>query len=824
MNQSHARTLRSFARGANHPRTLLLCCGASALALTTPTVAAAQAAGAPRTESASVFEEVVVTARQRQESILEVPVVVTAIPQEKLERLQTTEITDLPRLVPGLNLGQSLLSIGTLVSIRGVGTTSSDAGVDQSVSLNIDGLSLGQGLAFSSGMFDLAQIEVLKGPQALFYGKSSPGGVISLRTADPTGEAEVIGRAGYEFEGREARTELIVSGPITETVRARLAAMYARGDGYFYNTAVAVPGTGAQTPTHKREPQPRNLMLRGTVLWNPTSQFNARLKLNLVRDRAIDAESSQLTNCPEGPGQTVGPANIPFIGGDDCRLDRDIHVVYMDPAAFPGIPNNGVPYLHNLQKFGTLELNYDLGRSLTATSLTGYYNLRSDSSVNAHHSTAAGPTLAPVNYFRRNDFTQELRLNSDFAGPVNFSAGGLYQDGKIRDHVIIRGNTALGLPAVQTNANTTIDIRTYSLFGQLRWKVTPTFELAGGARWTDEKRSEEVFDFATNSFRRPLRPRLHSDNVAPEFTATYTPTSDLTLWASYKRGYKSGSFTVATPVLNGADNAFDDEKVKGFEGGLKSRLLNGRLLANLAAYDYRYRGLQVGATQPVQGGQPIIRTINAGSARTYGVDFDAAWRPEQVEGLGLNLAINWNHGRYTDLANVPCWGGQTVALGCDQILNTVTGRFTAQDLSGTPLARAPTWQATFGFDYEMPLGDNYKVVFTNSNQYSSKYVAFLAINRPNHDNYSPSFIKSDISLALQTNDEQWEFALIGKNITDEITTSNRAVSNYAGGLLFGGQIQGSTTSGPAGLAEGSAYTERGRSVWVRVTYRPLAGR
>src|SRR5690606_17170414 len=101
---------------------------------------------------------------------------------------------------------------GPQVTIRGVGTSSYDPGVDQSVSLNIDGLSLGQGLAFASGMFDVSQVEVLKGPQSLFYGKSTPGGVISLRTADPTDQLELTGRAGYEFEAREVRGEFILSG------------------------------------------------------------------------------------------------------------------------------------------------------------------------------------------------------------------------------------------------------------------------------------------------------------------------------------------------------------------------------------------------------------------------------------------------------------------------------------------------------------------------------------------------------------------------------------------------------------------------------------
>jgi iron complex outermembrane receptor protein len=108
--------------------------------------AQAQSAGpikVAEADTGSQLDEVIVTARKRQESILNVPVVEQAISQERLERLQVTEMTDLPNLVPGLNLGHSLLSIGTLVSIRGVGTASQDPGVDQSVSLNIDGLSLG---------------------------------------------------------------------------------------------------------------------------------------------------------------------------------------------------------------------------------------------------------------------------------------------------------------------------------------------------------------------------------------------------------------------------------------------------------------------------------------------------------------------------------------------------------------------------------------------------------------------------------------------------------------------------------------------------------
>ena len=258
--------------------------------------------------------DIIVTARKRQESILKVPVVVSVVTDQKIENTGLTSVTELPKLVPGLVISGSLLSIGPQVTIRGVGTSSFDPGVDQSVSLNVDGLSLGQGLAFGSAMFDVGQVEVLKGPQALFYGKSSPGGVISLRTADPTDKFELIGRAGYEFVGREGRGELIASGPVTDSLLFRVATMYSKGSGYFINDAVPITSTGALAPTHRRNPQPKNFVIRGTMLFKPTESFSARLKVNHAYDYAENAELKQLSDCPE-PGQafTLGSGVAPGI-------------------------------------------------------------------------------------------------------------------------------------------------------------------------------------------------------------------------------------------------------------------------------------------------------------------------------------------------------------------------------------------------------------------------------------------------------------------------------------------------------------------------------
>jgi iron complex outermembrane receptor protein len=768
--------------------------------------------------------EVIVTARKRQESILNVPVVETALPAATLQKFQVNDLRDMQKLVPGLGLGHSVLSIGTLVSMRGVGTPSTDPGVDQAVSLNIDGLQLTQGLAYSVGMFDMGQVEVLKGPQALFYGKASPGGVIAIRTADPTSTPEIIARASYEIESRERRGEFIISGPITDTVKGRLSALVSRSDGYFYNGGVAAPGSGGLTP-NSRSPAGRAFYLRATLLWNPTPQFDARFKFNYAREKTLDAEIGQLVNCPNPGGANFAPPGLPmFNANDDCTLNRRYRNVFLDPTYFIGTQNNGVPFVKTVQKYGTLELNYRITPELTATSTTGIYDLASSSMVET------GREIPPVftsenGPFKRRDFTEEVRLNSDFTGPVNFTLGGFYQTGRLSDRVFLTGNAALHLPRRLSDGETAINVDAKSVFAQIRWKVIPQVELAAGARYTDEKRDQEVTNYLTG-LRVPVKvDAIHTKNTAPEFTLTYRPTNDLTFFGAYKRAYKSGGFTAATVATPGSDNSFGDEKAKGWEIGLKSRLLDRRLLLNVAFYDYRYNGLQVGAIEQQQGGVPIIHTINAGAAKTYGVDFDATWRPEQIENLGLNFAVNWNHARYTTLNNLPCWSGQTISEGCNRNLNPATGRYTAQDVSGTPMIRAPTWQMNFGFDYEMPLGDNFKVTLSNSNQYSSKYVAFIAVNRPNNDNYIGAFFKSDVSLALHTNDDRWEIALIGKNITDKITAGLCSASYYSSGLILNtaGQITGGPTRGSSGMGEAACYADPGRAVYLRLTFRPLAG-
>ncbi len=843
---------------------------------------------AQNAEAASAADsgEIIVTARKRQESILKVPVTMTTLSSVQIERRQIKNLVDVSRYAVGLKLGVGSVETGALVSIRGFGTNATDPGVDQSVSLNLDGLQLTQGMSYTVGTFDMQQVEVLKGPQALFFGKASPAGVIAIRTNDPGDRFEVIGRTGYEPTAREWRSELILSGPLTDTFGVRLATSYDHFGGYFFNDEKANAASGALPMPH-RFGKDKGLIVRGTALFKPSSDFSARLKLNYTRNRQKGANSNQIGSCPEGA--VTNPAITAFVAEqfaptENCKVDRHLAIVGMDPAAFPGMvtnnqgfkPLDGGRSASNItQKFGSLELNYNVTPQISVSSVTGYYRVDVDVDYNCYGSGAGAPACMTQKRFNRHDFTQELRSVSDFSGPFNFSLGGFYQKGRVHDGETLPGNTRYFLPALVFEGNMTIHIESTSLFGQGRYKILPELELAAGARWTHEKRDLDSVTYSLPftpfntgiPFNTPIylsNPKLDSKNLSPEFTLTYTPTNDLTVFGSWKKAYKSGSYNIITPtnpagpaaLVNGRyqgvglDRSFRDEKIQGFEIGIKSRLFDRQLDFNITGYHYKASNLQVGTTEPAANGLPVLNTLNAAGAKIYGVEADFRYRPVDVPGLELFGAVNYNHARFVNFPNSPCIGGDTFAEGCNRApgvvssqLNTAFSapgnlppgvaitdlpvalrggapfRYNAEDLSGYPLVRAPDWSATAGFHYEMPVMGDKKLGLGSDVQYSSKYLTLLGLAKVRPNFYQKSFFKLNTNISISGANDAWELAFVGNNLTNKIVTHTQGSAAIAGGLFFVGGITGGKSAGLGGLDETLSQAERGRELWIRLTVR-----
>jgi iron complex outermembrane recepter protein len=786
---------------------------------------------------AQMLEEVIVTARKRQESILKVPVTVTAFSSQTLDEFAIGDIRGIADMTPGLNFSTGPLASGVLVSLRGIGTGTNNPAVSQSVALVVDGMQFTQGLAFGASQFDMAQVEVLKGPQALFFGKAAPAGVIAVTTADPTDEVEVRLRAGYEIEAEETVGELILSGPVTDSLGLRLAAQFSDKDGHFSNNAEPV-GPDAYPPygnlgvagvTGENFPNTETTLLRGTALWRPADDFQARLKLNYA-----DAETEgtggepQLVDCPEGTDASNSIFGVGFIAGEDCKADDKQNFAYMDPAEFPLIYNGGEPFSELEQYFGTLDLEYDIGRDLTLSSVTGYYNVDQKSMINGSLTTEVGTPFTIQSDLDADDFTQELRLTSAYGGALNFMVGGFYQKGEI-DYLsslpFNQAYIAFGRvpPLVAGYADHNVESEVYSLFGQVLWQITPDFELGVGARWTDEQREDEVMDLVPTLSGGAAEPvdlgqkNIGDSNWSPEATFTYTPTDELTFYGNLKQAYKSGSFDIGGQVDPGEDVSFGDERVRGGELGIKSRWLDGSLAFNGAAYYYKYDDLQVETKVfDPSAGRVAVRTTNAGSAEIYGIDIDMSYVPPALEGLMLYGGVNWNTAEYDDFDNAACWQGQTLSQGCNIDL-TGNGVGDLQDLSGEPLLRAPDWMANVGFNYETTVFNDMTFRLGSIATYSDSYSA-SSTNLPSA--YQDSYTKVNANIGLMGADGKWQIEVIGDNLTDEYVYGNCAPQGYANTLLFAEPLAGTGTAngGSGGAPEVACWVEQGMSVLMRFTW------
>ena len=717
-------------------------------------------------QSSGVLEEVVVTARKRVESLQDVPVAVTAITADQLLRNNATDLSKLAELAPQVVIGEYGTGTGAVLTIRGISSAPVDAGLEQSVLVVVDGVPIANGGIIKTSLFDTRQVEVLQGPQALFFGKNSPAGVISLQTADPTDKFEGSAKIGYEFDAKERSIEGVVSGPLTDTLNARLAVRGSDMDGWIRNVAEPIadplhPGVTAPGAIQgDTAPKGHNYAGRLTFVWTPSDSFDANLKLTVDQQELNGNTSYFETFC-------VDRAAVPtFLGipeeGADCKKNKrisDSGNAEVFSVNFP-FGNNGKPYADSKLFFGALTLHQQFeGFDLTST--TGYYD-------KSHVGT--GTPFSPYAEFYSSDktsyelITEELRANTDFDGPLNFM-GGMYYEHARRGwfnaadlfHIGIDPDTN-SYAVSQTKASTELDA--YSAFVQVLWEITPQLELTAGARYSRDKRNNEQINIAVSPFSPlPLYPKdqlitieADDDNVSPEVTLSWHPRQDQTLYAAYKTGYKAGGFS--NPALL-RDNAtpenltFGPEETDGFEVGYKGELLDRTLRFDVTAYTYNYDGLQVVAVNS-QFFDFLIG--NAAEARTQGISGSFEWLA--TDRLSFNGNAGYNEAEYQKYPGAQCYPGQTEAQGC------IAG---VQDLSGKPLQRAPDLTFTLGTNYTMQLGSGWEVDLSLDGSHSASYQS-SSVYAPGA--VQPDYWRLNAGVSVTTASRDFEFALIGRNLTD----------------------------------------------------------
>lgn len=768
-------------------------------------------------DTSTGLEEVIVTARKQTESLMKVPVTAAAVSAEDLVRHQINNVDQLGTQIAAIRFDETAGGGGGTLTVRGIGSSTSDNGVDNTVATVFDGLQTSKGQFTKVGFLDLEQVEVLKGPQALFFGKNSPGGVLSLRSAGPTDELEGYARAGFTSGIDEQKVEGAISGPLGGNFRARLAASYGDLEGWVKNTVqdtanpfFGAPGAPATLgPASYDKNWVRETLARLTIDYRPSDDFSATFRLGAIRNRGAGRSANgEIVSCG-------GPATTDFLSVpdpyNDCLLNHRSAVGANHPsvrgtdATFPENPRQ-------LGKFdGTLtSLTLELGAGpVDITSVTGYMEYNYLATHQSATSFGYGSNGVDEDWYQ---FSQELRLVTNFDSPVNFAGGVYYDKGRATNH---GPNLIFPLPADPRNGSFftyVFDGRTtaesYSVFGQLRWGITDNLEFDVGGRYSRDERTGDIVHSFVNLTAAALgfleQEGLHRagektySDFSPEATLTWTASPNTIVFGSYRTGYKPGQSGNPNIVSVGLDPENDlfyrTETVEGFEIGFKSQLLDNTLRLTGAAFTYDYDSLQVSNFDSTS----FVLAPLAGDMKTEGAELTVNWRV--IPALRVNGAVAYTKARWTDFTGVACYSVGNLGIlrrpnvrpFCDTATNSM-------DLTGLPKFRSPDWSGNLGFAYEIPAFSNFVVELTGNVSFVSKYNS--------QENASPfanwsGYELYDAGISARTEDGRLEFAVIGKNLSDE---------KYVGATYDqANSDRTATLFGPVG---------RPRTVVIQATYR-----
>jgi outer membrane receptor protein involved in Fe transport len=769
-------------------RKLAVLSSVCALALTGANFAARAADAAPARQAAAAPEEIIVTARKREESIMKAPVIIQAVSKATIDNLHIDSVQALSSVEPSLKIETGFSLIGVTVNMRGLGSGSATGTIDQQVALNLDGFTSNSGQLYRGGLFDMAQVEILKGPQALFYGKSTSGGVIAIHSADPTKTWDTKVSVGYEFNADEMDLDGYVSGPINDTLGIRIAGFHNTSKGYLINPNPA-------NPNH-RIPGGEDDGGRVTLKYdNPDIGLRVKFKGSYTSD-TTNAWIGDLNEsmCPP----SGNPSPIVHIY-DDCKVNQTTAgnppPVAYNPAIDYANPFNPAlaggfgptplfkdhSYSYTKVALGILNVDYDVTPGLTVSSVTALDSLLAgEAGGSSNIVSAIGYELGST--VKEQEFSEELRLTSNWKDSwINFMVGGLYNPSTYKPRLTVAiPNLAIpfvGNLSLYDDDTQVLKSETDSAFGQISLTPIEHWELDAGVRYVHvHKHFTSLFaggnypsffraDPAGEAINNvsPSLTQVTENATVPEATLSYKPTDDLTIFGTYKKGYKGPGFNISiaatsfstASILAGKGGPFLGERVQGGEAGVKARLFDRQLSMTATGYLYSYKGLQVSYSDQRNNTSYVS---NGANARIQGIELTGAYMPQSVPGLTLNAFVNYNDSHYTSYPAAPCYSGQPVTAGCTY------GALATQNLAGRQLNLAPKWGGTVGGSYKWDVNDKYSMAFDASLDFSSSYYGDPSLHP---FSYQSSYALLNASLRLSRSDSSWELALLCRNCTNK---------------------------------------------------------
>ena len=688
---------------------------------------------------AGQLETVIVTAQRRSENIKDVPMAITTLKGDKLDTLVAggQDIRFLSGRAPSLSVESDYGRSFPRFYIRGQGNTDFDLNASQPVGLVVDDIVQESPMLKGFPVFDVDQVEVLRGPQGTLFGRNSPAGVIKFDSAKPVFKTEgylTVGLGNYGSKSIEGAYNV----PFSDTVAARVSLQSQNRDDRVHNPR----------PTGTRDFEGYNDNAgRIQLLVQPNKQFSALFNLH-ARDLDNNA--------------TLFRANIIKQGSNEL----------VDGFDYGAYPTDGVNLQTLKTKGASMRLRWNLD-GITLHSITGYETAKFysradvDGGFGAVYAPPMGPGFIPFSVEtadllpKHRQTTQELRAESNVAGPLQWIGGVFYFKEHIQIDSVSFESLAPGNPQNPSYATQTQDTSSWAAFGSLNYTVSDQLKLRGGLRYTNDSK-----DFAAKRVEdTPSVPRrLNSDSkdVSWDLSGTYALDKNTNLFARIATGYRAPSMQGRLfgpddrPSLAGA------EKALSYEAGVKQDLFDKRARLSASVFQYRVKDKQLTAGSGVIN---MNQLINAEKVTGQGVELD--FQAILTDSLRMSLGGSYNDTEIKDgklfvqqcgnFANTGGRAGCTVTDPAGPFAGTVR-------IDGNPLPRAPKWQSNFTLRYSTPVANGEFYAATDW-AYRSTYNMFLYEAK---EYKAKSLLEGGLRVGYKWQDGKYEVAAFGRNITDQV--------------------------------------------------------
>lgn len=745
-----------------------------------------EAAGQP--DGSRRLNTVVVQSTKRETTLQDAPISIGVVDGETIADYNIADLTDLQGFVPALTVQKTFGN--WTVRVRGLGSGQTNTAFDSSVSIFNDGIYCGRSRCLEAGFFDTENVEVARGPQGALFGKSTIAGAITVTSARPTDVFSGYVRAGTELEHGGYRFDGAVSGPLSETLRGRLALQYKDLDGDVKNLATGQDDNSVEA-----------VAARGSFEWDITADTQLWGKVetasNDVYGRRNQLASAGALLSPTSP---VDPDNIET-NPDDVRI------------VSTGIGREDFDVSD--QTAITLALDTSIGDH-TLTLIGGHWQLDYENFLDVD-----GVPETILNTTLTEDYEQnslEARLLSPTGQTLEYIVGAMYHTSTTETSQVSQFfpgfYQSVGVPPFLTDAipgatgalrSFERDTDTVSIYGQLTWNVSDRLSIIGDLRYTEEEQDGRAQgqnvtypDISGPPVLTPDAPfqsnpeylffQVREDeSLDPSIRAIYELTDEINVYAAYSTGSKPGGLkandgglggvllsrdaafleefvgqSVVTPedlrsglTLKQGNGVFDfeDEDAENFEIGTKMVLADGRVNLNAAAFSMQFDNLQ---TSSYDGTQFIIG--NAASAEVTGLEIESQWLA--TDALTLTASGAFLDATYDEYLSAQC------PVGPDGNLEDPTCIDGEGDLSGRQLERTPEVELNLGAAWQSGLTETLDLTASLDYYYSSEL--FL------RQDYDPNgrqdaFSKWNARLAIGPRQGGWQVALIGRNLTDERT-------------------------------------------------------